>query len=85
LLVSNFFKCVLLGDGLLSIDIQCTKFGFGSRGHDGLDELGDVEDCAIVFGVSSVSGQEKVSTGAAVCFGFAQIGGITTSTMSLLL
>jgi hypothetical protein len=76
LLVSHFFKCMMLGDGLAGIDIQCTKFGYGGRGHDGLDELGKVEDHAIFFGVCSVSGKEKVSAGAAACFGFAQIGGV---------
>jgi hypothetical protein len=76
LLVSHFFECMLLGDGLAGVDIQRTKFGFGGRGHDGLDELGKVEDHAIVFGVGGVGGQEKVSAGAAACFGFARIGGI---------
>jgi hypothetical protein len=76
LLVSHFFKCVSLGDGLTGVDVQCTKFGFGGGGYDGLDELGKVEGRAIVFGVSSVGGQEKVSAGVAACFGFDQIGGI---------
>jgi hypothetical protein len=76
LLVSHFFECMLLGDGLAGVDIQHTEFSFGSGGHDGLDELGKVEDRAIVFGVGGVVGQEKVSAGAAACFGFAQIGGV---------
>ncbi len=76
LFVSHFFECVLLGDDLAGVDIQCTKFGFGSGGHDGLDYLGKVEDRAIVFGVGGVSGQEKVSARVVACFGFAQIGGI---------
>jgi hypothetical protein len=76
LLVSNFFECMSLGDGLMGIDIQCTEFGFDGGGHDGLDELGKVEDRANVFGVGSIGGQEKVSAGAAACFGFAQIGGV---------
>jgi hypothetical protein len=74
--VSHFFECVLQGYGLVGIDLQCTEFGFGGRGHDGLDELSKVEDCAIVFGIGGVDGQEKVSAGAAACFEFAQIGGI---------
>ncbi len=74
--MSHIFKCMLLGDGLAGVDIQRTEFGFGGGGHDGLDELGEVEDCAIVFGVGGVSGQEKVSAGTAVCFGFSQIGGV---------
>jgi hypothetical protein len=76
LLVSHFFKFMLLGDGLMGIDVQCTEFSFGSGGHDGLDELGKVEDRAIVFGVGGVGGQEKVSAGVAACFKFAQIGGV---------
>ncbi len=71
LLVSHFFKCMLLGDGLVGVDIQHTKFGFGGRGHDSIDELGNVEECTIVFGVGGVGGQEKVSAGATACFGFA--------------
>jgi hypothetical protein len=67
---------MLLGDGLAGVDIQRTKFGFGGGGHDGLDELGEVEDRTIVFGVGGVSGQEKVSANAAACFGFAQIEGV---------
>jgi hypothetical protein len=59
LLVSHFFKCMLLGDGIAGIDIQRTEFGFGGGGHDGLDDLGKVEECAIVFGVGSVGGQEN--------------------------
>jgi hypothetical protein len=70
LLVSHFFECMLLGDGLAGIYIQRTEFGSGSREHDGLDELGKVEDRTIVFGVGSVCGQEKVSAGVAACFGF---------------
>ncbi len=76
LLVSHFFECMSLGDGLAGVDIQQTEFGFGGGGHGSLDELGKVEDCAIVLGVGNVGGQEKVSTGAAACFEFAQIGGI---------
>ncbi len=76
LLVSHFLECMLLGDGLVGVDVQRTKFGFGGRGHDGLDKLGKVEDRAIVFGVGSVGGQEKVSASAAACFRFAQIGGV---------
>jgi hypothetical protein len=76
LLVSHFFECVSLEDSLGGIDIQCTKFGFGGRRHDGLDELDKVEDHPIVFRVSGIGGQEKVSAGAAVCFGFAQIGDV---------
>ncbi len=62
---------LMLEDGLAGVDIQCTKIGFGGGGHDGLDELGDVEDRAIVFGVGGVGGQEKVSAGTAACLGFA--------------
>jgi hypothetical protein len=40
LLVSHFFECMSLGDGLAGVDVQHTKFGFGDGGHDGLDELG---------------------------------------------
>jgi hypothetical protein len=74
--VFYFFECMSLGNGLAGVDIQQTEFGFGGGGHDGLDELGKVEDRAIVFGVGNVGGQENVSAGAAACFGFAQIGGV---------
>ncbi len=74
--MSHFFECVLLGDGLGGVDIQCTKYDFGGGGHDGLDYFGKVEDRAIVFGVGGVSGQETVSAGVAACFGFTQIGGV---------
>ena len=77
LLVSHFFECMLLGDGLAGVDIQRTKFGFGDRGHDGLDEFGKVEGRAIVFGVGGVGGQEKVSAGTTACFRFVQVGGVT--------
>jgi hypothetical protein len=57
--VSHFFECMLLGNGLVSIDVQRTKLGFSGKGHDNLVELGEVEDWAIVFGVDGVSRQEK--------------------------
>ncbi len=76
LLVSHFFECMSLGDGLAGIDVQRTELGFSGRGHGSRNGLGEVEDRAIVFGVGCVGGQEKVSAGAAACFKFAQIGGV---------
>jgi hypothetical protein len=58
--VSHFFECMLLGDGLAGIDIQHTEFGFGGGGHDGLDELGKVENCVFcLWGLAVLVDRKK--------------------------
>ncbi len=75
--MSHFFECVSLWDGFACIDVESTEVSFGGGQHDGPDELGQVEDHAIVFGVGGVGGHEKMSVSLAACFGFAQVGCIT--------
>ncbi len=36
------------GDGFACVDVERVKFGFCCRGHDGFDDLGDVENGAVV-------------------------------------
>ncbi len=36
------------GDVFTCVDVECAKFSFCCRGHDGFDDLGDVENGAVV-------------------------------------
>ncbi len=48
LLVAHLFEELLHGNCFAGIDVKGAKFGFGCTGHDGLENLGDIEDGTIV-------------------------------------
>ena len=77
MLMTHLFKKLSCGDGLSTVDVECSKLGLGRGRHDGLDNLGDGEDGAVVVGVGNVAVEEKMPPCPAACSGFGQIGGIT--------
>ncbi len=46
--VAHFVKKGLAGDGFTCVDVEHAKFGFCCRGHDGFDDLGYIENGAVV-------------------------------------
>jgi hypothetical protein len=66
----------LLGDSLTSVDIQCTKFGFRAEDMMALMSWVRLRTVPLSSGLAVLVDMKKVSTGAAACFGFAQIGRI---------
>ncbi len=46
--MAHFVKKGSAGNGFTCVDVECAKFGFCCRGHDGFDDLGDVENGAVV-------------------------------------
>ena len=64
-----------LGHGF-GTDEEARNFGFGSRGHDKLDNLGNSKYRAVSGRYSSVFGEHDVGTSAAVDFAGIKIGGI---------
>ena len=73
LLVSHFFEEVAHWDGFACVYVESAKFGFSGTRHDSFEDLGDVEDGAVVGGVLNIRGAEKVSTHAAAGEGFAEV------------
>ena len=57
-------------------DEEAVYFGFGSRGHDKLDYLGDSEDRAISGMDRSVFGVHGVGTSTAAGFSYIKVGSI---------
>ncbi len=49
--VSHFFEEMVHWYGFACFDVESTNFGFSGTRHDGFEDLGDVEDGAIVRGV----------------------------------
>jgi hypothetical protein len=68
--VSHFFKSVSLWDGFVCIDVESAKFSFGGKGHEGPDELGEVEERTVVFRVGGVGEHKEMSAGMAARFEF---------------
>ena len=46
--MAHFVKKGLAGDGFTCVDVEHVKFGFCCQGHDGFDDLGDVENGVVV-------------------------------------
>ena len=67
--MTHLFKKLSCGDGLSTIDIECSKLGLGRGRHDGLDILRDGEDGAVVVGVGNVAGEGKMPPCPATCPG----------------
>ena len=55
-------------DGFVAVNEEGSEFGFGCRGHDVLDDLGDGVDGAIVGRVSIIARQEGMAASSAACF-----------------
>ena len=73
LVVPKFFEESTTWYGLACVDVQCSEFGFGRRGHDRLDDLGCVEDCSVVRRFVGAIGEEEMPPCATSRFGFAEI------------
>ena len=72
--MAHGFEELSLRDGLTRVDEECAEFGFGRRGHDCFDDLGDSEYSAVVGGICIVFGQKEMSSSTAARLGFGQIG-----------
>ncbi len=75
--VAQFLEEGLAGDGFLCVDVKRAKFSFCCQGHDGFDDLGDVEDGTIVGSFVGAIGKEQLSAGADSCFWFTEIRCVT--------
>ena len=75
--VPHFLERSSSGHCLACIDVHGPDFCFRCGGHDGPDDLGDVEHGSVVGRVFVVSGHEKMAFGAAACLGYAEVGSIT--------
>jgi hypothetical protein len=87
LLVSHFFECMSLGDGLAGVDIQCTKFSFRGRGHNGLDELVKVRTASLSSRLAVLVDRKKCPPAWLRALGLLRLEELLcmTSTMSILL
>ncbi len=74
MLVPHFFEEVTHWYGFAGVDIESAKFGFRSTRHDGFDDLGDVEDGAVIRGIINICGTEEMPTNTAAGEGFAEVG-----------
>ena len=63
----------------LGIDEQACYFGFGSRGHNKLDDLGDSKDWYVAGGVRRVFRKNDVRTSAASSLADIEVCGIRVS------
>ena len=62
--VAHFGECVPGGDRRAAIYIEGADFGLRGGRHDGLDDLRDGEDAAVVRRVGGVIGEGKMAAGA---------------------
>ncbi len=46
--MAHFVKKGSAGDGFACVGVERAKFGFCCRGHDGFDDLGDIENGTVV-------------------------------------
>ena len=58
-------------------DIQCSQLGFVGGRHDMFDDVGDIQNGAIVSWNLFIKREKEVATGAAACLGLAEIACIT--------
>ncbi len=73
LLVAHLFEEVSHGDCSTGVNVKGTKFGFGCKGHDGLEYFGNVEHGTIVGWVANVGQAEKVAANLTFYCGFAEV------------
>ena len=62
--MAHLGECVPGGDRCAAVYVEGADFGFRSGRHDGLDDLRDSEDAAVVRRVGGVIGEEKMAAGA---------------------
>ncbi len=79
LLVAHLFEELSHGNCFAGIDVKGAKFGFGCPGHDGRENLGDVEDGTVVGWIINIGRAEKMSTNTAARERFATVGCITVN------
>ncbi len=72
--MAHFVESGVAGDCFTRVDVERDKFGFCRQGHDGFDDLGDIENGAVVGCFVGAIGEEEVSAGAAPSFWFSEIG-----------
>jgi hypothetical protein len=75
--MTKFFTDYANEVGFVRHDLKGRDFGFSSGSHAMVDDMSNVENGAIIGQYVSIGGEEKVASGAAACFGFAQVAGIT--------
>ncbi len=73
MLVPHFFEEVMHWYFFACIDVESAKFSFRSTRHDGFEDIGDVEDGAVIGGIVDICRTEEMSTHTAAGKGFAEV------------
>lgn len=82
--VVGLYRCSRLG-WLSSMSVRCNETAVlvlminapSLAVHDGTNDLGDLEDSSVILSGGVITCHEHVSSCAAVCFRFGEVGGIT--------
>ena len=75
--MAHFLEDDLNVHGLARHDVESGEFGLCGRRHNVFDNVGDVEDGAVVVGDVGAVGEKEMSSSATAGLGFAEVAGIT--------